>query len=344
MARKRRKKATKWIVIAMLPVLLLIIFASYTYFFLMERPFNSETYIRLPQNVSAREVVKIMNEHGALQPRSIATAIFRGIILFTKYLPYSGTYRFTEKNTNLDIIASIFSGKQLSVVSVTFPEGITIPDFAHILRSKLGVDSVSFVAETQNRKYTEQLDIPINSLEGYLMPETYFFYYRTEPSEIVQKLIAQQNKVWSERFEQAARTKGLSRHFILTLASIIEAESPLKEERPRISGVFYNRLKHGLKLESDPTVQYALGSKRRLKFRDLNFNNPFNTYFYKGLPPGPINSPSVSAIEAALNPEHHNFLYFVSVGDGSGKHLFAETFTKHLAYKSRFKKNQRQQK
>ncbi len=341
MARKRRKKFKKLTIALSVLVVIIIAFASYTGFFLMKHPFNRETYVRIPLNASTRQVVKIMNEYGALQPASISFLIMRGIILFTTNHPHSGTYRFTEDNTNFDVILSIFTGRQLSVVSVTFPEGITIADFARTVQLKLGVDSANFVKETQNRKYIEQLGIPINSLEGYLMPETYFFYYKAEPSEIVQKLIAQQDKVWKEYFKQEAIAKGFSRHFVLTLASIIEAETPSKEERKRVSGVFYNRLERGLKLESDPTVQYAIGSKRRLTLQDLNYDSPFNTYLYKGLPPGPINSPSISAIEAALNPEKHNYLYFVSIGDGSGKHIFSETFAKHLINKSRFQKNRR---
>lgn len=321
--------------------LVIVVFAVSIVFLLMKHPFNQETYVRIPANASTRQIVTIMNKYGALRPYSISILIMRGIILFTKNHPHSGTYRFTERNTNFDVVFSIFTGRQLSVVSVTFPEGITIADFARIVQSKLGIDSASFIKETQNKKYIEQLGIPINSLEGYLMPETYFFYYKTEASEIVQKLIAQQNKIWEERFEQEAKAKGYSRHFVLTFASIVEAETPLKEERRRISGVFYNRLKRDLKLESDPAVQYAIGSKRRLMFRDLNFDSPFNTYLYKGLPPGPINSPSISAIESALNPERHNYLYFVSIGDGSGRHLFSETFAKHLANKNQFKKNRR---
>jgi UPF0755 protein len=341
MVRKRRKKFKKLTIIFSVLVLIIIIFAAYTGIFLIKHPFNQETYVRIPPNASTRQVVKIMNEYGALQPASISFLIMRGVILFTASHPHSGTYRFTKYNTNFDIMFSIFTGRQLSVVSVTFPEGITIADFARIAQLKLGVDSANFVKETQNRKYIKQLGIPINSLEGYLMPETYFFYYKAEPSEIVQKLIAQQDKIWKEHFEQEAEAKGFSRHLVLTLASIIEAETPSKEERSRISGVFYNRLKRGLKLESDPTVQYAIGSKRRLTLRDLNYDSPFNTYLYKGLPPGPINSPSISAIEAALNPERHNYLYFVSIGDGSGKHLFSETFAKHLTNKGKFKKNRR---
>lgn len=339
MERKRSKKFKKPIIILSVCFLLIIIFATYTGFFLMKHPFNRETYVRIPPNASTRQVIKIMNEYGALQPASISFLIMRGIILFTTNHLHSGTYRFTKDNTNFDIMFSIFTGRQLSVVSVTFPEGITIADFARIVQLKLGVDSASFVKETQNRKYIEQLGIPINSLEGYLMPETYFFYYKSEPSEIVQRLIAQQDRVWKEHFEREAEAKGFSRHFVLTLASIIEAETPLKGERSRISGVFYNRLKRGLKLESDPTVQYALGSKRRLTLQDLNYDSPFNTYLYKGLPPGPINSPSISAIEAALNPEKHNYLYFVSIGDGSGKHFFSATYAKHLTNKGQFKKN-----
>jgi UPF0755 protein len=126
-----------------------------------------------------------------------------------------------------------------------------------------------------------------------------------------------------------AKKKNISLTELITMASIIEAETRYEPEKKTISGVYYNRLNKKMKLEADPTVQYALpdGPKKRLKFSDLKYNSPYNTYLHKGLPPGPINNPGLSSILAALEPGHHKFLYFAAKGDGS--HRFAETFDEH---------------
>lgn len=131
----------------------------------------------------------------------------------------------------------------------------------------------------------------------------------------------------------------MSRHQVVTLASIVEAETPVLEERPRVAGVYINRLEKGMLLQADPTVQYALNKFSRLTYSDLNYDSPYNTYRYAGLPPSPINSPSKSSIDAVLNYEKHNFIYFVAKGDGSGLHNFARTYEEHLKNVSLYRKN-----
>ena len=151
------------------------------------------------------------------------------------------------------------------------------------------------------------------NLEGYLLPETYQFERNVNVKQIINKLLNEGEKIWNSDNKDKVLSMGYSQYEILTLASIIEAETPNKIEYKKISGVYHNRLKIGMLLQADPTVQYALGSKKKLRRIDLDFNNPYNTYVYAGLPPGPINNPGKGAILAALNPEKHNFLYFVAI-------------------------------
>ncbi len=336
--KKKKSKLKKVIIISAIALAVILLSISAVILnFLYRRPFEKELFIQIPDEANTKRIVKIFNKYNGLKPTELSIPLIRMIVFVTGNFPKSGTYRFSQANSNLDIIRALFTGRQRSIVFVTFPEGIRLVDFASIVQKKLGVDSSEFIAEAQNSELIEKLNIPIKSLEGYLMPESYHFFYKTSTNEIIVRLVNEQNKVWAQKFEKQAKEKGLSRHFVLTLASIIEAESPLKEERKRISGVFYNRLAKGMNLESDPTVQYALGTKQRLRYSDLQIDNPYNTYLYKGLPPGPINSPSIESIEAALNPEKHKFLYFVSYGDGSGRHYFSETYEKHLANRLKFK-------
>lgn len=340
--KKKKKNLKNFFFFLVISSIVIFVFGVASLFLLLRKPISKEIFIQIPKNSSSTMIVRVFNEKGLLRPKEFFLPLLRLYLIVSGDIIHSGTYRFDSSNTNLSVLRSILCGRQMSIVSVTFPEGITIADFAHIAQEKLGVDSMSFVEETRKAKYREALGIDGTSIEGYLHPDTYFFYYMESPSIIIERVIEQQNKIWNKKFEQLARKKGLSRHFVLTLASIIEAESPLPEEKPLISGVYFNRLRIGMRLESDPTVQYALGGvKRRLSFEDLKIDSPYNTYIYEGLPPTPINSPGVASIEAVLNRAQHNYLFFVAVGDGSGRHYFAKTYSEHIRLKQKFKSNRK---
>ncbi|MEJ5287505.1 MAG: protein YceG like [Candidatus Kapaibacterium sp.] len=344
MKKRTKKKLLRVLYIIFAAVVApLLIFVFYSLSLLNKQIQKNEILVKISKNATTRTIVEEFNKYGALQPKELFVPLIRAYSFATGKIPVAGTYKFSNYFRNIDIIRAIFSGRQLYTVKVTYPEGITIKDFARITQKELGIDVDSFYKAIEEGNYVKKLNIPINSIEGYLMPETYFFYYGTDAENVVRKLIETQNRIWEEKFEGVCKEMGISRHFVLTLASIIELESPLKEERKRISGVFYNRLQKGMKLESDPTVQYALNSKKRIRFEDLDVDNLYNTYKYEGLPPGPICSPGVSSIEAAIYPEKHNFLYFVAYGDGSGRHRFARTFEEHLKNKALYKRELRKQ-
>jgi len=337
MKRKRKLKKINVVRYSILLLGVLIILSlGLSFFFLSRKVPHDEIFVKIPKNIKISQIVEILNSKGILKPKIFFVPVIKIYCTIWNCTPVAGTYRFTAKNTNFDVLRSILFGKQLSVVKVTYPEGITLKDFAMITKRELGVDTADFFEAIRKGHYIERMNIPVNSLEGYLMPETYFFFYGTDAETVVNKLVETQTKIWNEKFDSIARAKGLSRHFVLTLASIIELESPLKSERKTISGVFYNRLARGMKLQSDPTVQYAT-NRKTITYEDLNVDNEYNTYKYSGLPPGPICSPSVSSIEAALEPEQHSYLYFVAYGDGSGRHRFAKTFQEHLLYKRIYK-------
>lgn len=339
MSKKRRKKKGKKFLFLFFVFAFLLASLSISVFNLLKKKvISGDLYIEIPKNANSKRVIQIFNEKGLLYPKEFYLPILRIYLILTGNFIQSGTYRFNESNTNLSILRAILTGKQRSIISVTFPEGIKITDFAHIVKEKLGVDSLSFIKETKKQKYRIAVGIDCTNIEGYLHPDTYYFYYKENPSVIVERLIEKQNKIWKNKFEKLAQQKGFSRHFVLTLASIIEAESPLPSEKPIISGVYFNRLRARMRLESDPTVQYALGgTKKKLTFADLKVDSPYNTYLNEGLPPTPINSPSISSIEAVFEPSKNNYFFFVAMGDGSGRHYFAKTYAEHLKLKHKFK-------
>jgi UPF0755 protein len=224
---------------------------------------------------------------------------------------------------------------------VTFPEGITVNRFSAILKKNLGVDSLEFITLANSDSLLNAWNIGAPSFEGFLKPDTYEFYWQQPAIDILRFLVQQQNKLWQEKFASRALQQGKSRLEILTLASIVEAETPRPEERARIAGVYHNRLEKGMKLEADPTVQYSIGETRRLRYKDLEYKDIYNTYVHTGLPPGPINSPSASSIEAALNPEENSYYFFCAKGDGSNTHSFATSASEHAVNVLQYRRNRK---
>jgi UPF0755 protein len=172
------------------------------------------------------------------------------------------------------------------------------------------------------------LGIDAKSLEGYLLPADYEWYERSSAEEVLKSLCYSFKNFFTDSLVERTSEIGFTVHEVLTLASIIKGETDKVDEMPRISGVYHNRLRIGMKLQADPTVQYLLKNGwRRLTYKDLEIDSPYNTYKYFGLPPGPINNPGRDAILAALYPEKNKYLYFVA--DGNGGHTFAETLAGH---------------
>ena len=321
-------------------ILILIGLMLFSWFKLNEEiPIGNEIYITIPNNTSKSEIIKIFNSEGLLKPSWLFVFLTKAYgFIFEKHI-IAATYRILPNNTNFQILKAVFTGKQLYIVKITFPEGFTLTEFASISSRKLGIDSIEFMKLASLDSLLKARNIPGKNIEGYLYPNTYLFRWKTPVNEIIDKLLNSQDQIWNKKFAEEVYELDKSRHKILTLASIIEAETPVAAEKPRISGVYYNRLKRGMLLQADPTVQYAIGKKNKLTHNNLDFDSPYNTYKYHGLPPGPINSPGISSIEAAINPEKHNYYYFVAKGDGSGRHNFSRNLSEHRMNISYYRRN-----
>ena len=254
----------------------------------------------------------------------------------------AGTYDFEPGLSALQVLERIHSGIT-SPRTVTIPEGRRLEEVAEILAANGVVGLAEFFAaleEPANWSGTLAADRPLGvSLEGYLFPATYTFSLRATSDEVVRQMLERFDQAFPpDRLFQLGR-QGRSVHEVLTLASIVERETLVAEERALIASVFSNRLDEGIRLESDVTVQYAVSEipgsidrfgywKRELTLDDLAFPSPYNTYVSAGLPPGPIANPGDASIAAAIDPPPSNLFFFVARGDGS--HVFAETFDEHL--------------
>lgn len=236
------------------------------------------------------------------------------------------------------ILKLIFSGEAGMTINVVIPEGSDLRKIASILQKRIALDSSAFMKMVHDDSVCKSLGVKETSMEGYCMPDTYNLYKKQKAQDILKKLAVIHQLFWDKHCESLLKETSYSKHEILTLASIIEAEASVGSERKRISGVYHNRLKRGMKLEADPTVQYAIGKRKRLFYSDLKTDSPYNTYRYAGLPPGPINCPGRESILAALQPEKHGFIFFVAKGDGSGEHVFTTNGTDHAKAVNAYRK------
>ncbi len=223
---------------------------------------------------------------------------------------------------------------------VLIPEGLRQERIAAIVASQLDIDSLAFMKSTLDKSLLEKLDIESDSFEGYYFPGTYNFPWASTPEEVIRFLTGRFRAFYTDSLRTKAAERGLDELELLTLASIVEAETPLDEEKPLIAGVYLNRLKKNMKLQADPTVQYALGGKpERLLYKDLAIDSPYNTYKYKGLPPAPICNPGAASIMAVLEPAQTGYIYFVATGTGG--HYFAKTAAEHAKNVKKYRASRR---
>jgi len=238
----------------------------------------------------------------------------------------AGEYRFDRPMTPIDVVEKLARG-DVYVVRVTFPEGLTIGEMATIYQAHGLGTAAAFERAAADPAPIASLDPDATNLEGYLFPETYEAEPDAPASRLVDAMVARFRDVFDARLRQEAAARGLNTRQVITLASIVEKETGNAAERSIVAAVYENRLRIGMPLQCDPTVIYALEQAGRytghLHHDDMSFPSPYNTYRHMGLPPGPIASPGLASIVAALNPAPVNYLYFVSRHDGT--HAFART-------------------
>jgi UPF0755 protein len=240
-----------------------------------------------------------------------------------------GTYLLQRHLSWHDALDALTRGKGL-VHTVTIPEGWELREITALLERALNVPAESISAAVRDPALLERVGAPGPTLEGYLFPDTYTFPDGLPARAAVGEMVREFEHEWRPQWDSVARSLGMSRNDIVTLASIIEKEARRPDERPLISAVYHNRLHRHMPLQADPTVQFALGHHvERVTFKDLQVNSPYNTYRHLGLPPGPIGSPGVASIDAALAPAAVPYLYFVAAPDGH--HEFRTTFAEHSA-------------
>jgi UPF0755 protein len=292
-----------------------------------QKPYGPSTRVIIPRGATFADAADSLSKANLVGWRKMFRVYARATGGDRNIKP--GTYLLRHGTPWKDIIAALNGGHGL-VNTITIPEGYTISQIAPLLARTLKVPVESVQAAVRDTSLLERLDIPNPTLEGYLFPDTYAFPLGTTASQAVHEMVYDFERRWKPDWDARASALKINRNDLVTMASIVEKEARVPEERPVIAAVYYNRLQKGMLLQADPTVQYALGHHvGRVLYKDLAVKSPYNTYINKGLPPGPVAAPGVASLAAAANPANVPYLYFVASPDGH--HEFRMTLQEHTS-------------
>ncbi|HVH11646.1 MAG TPA: endolytic transglycosylase MltG [Longimicrobium sp.] len=295
----------------------------------------------VPPGSGMSAVADTLNARGIISSPAAFKAYARLKGAETKLQP--GVYE-VRRGASFDFILRKLTTGDVVKTRLVIPEGWELRRIAPRLAEVTGVPEDSVLSLLMNPAQARRYGVPGPTLEGYLYPATYTLPQGVRLDAILRELTGQYKRVWTPQMREQARALGMSEREVVTLASIVEKEAKVWSERPTIARVYHNRLKRNMRLEADPTVQYALGEhQRRLMRRHIEetANDPYNTYRNAGLPPGPIASPSRGAIQATLEPAEHDYLFFVARANGT--HVFTRTYNEHLREVARYRAEMRAQ-
>ena len=289
---------------------------------------DSPVHLYIPTGSDFEDVMSLLSREGLLQD----TASFRWVAVKKNYPRhvYPGRYLIPEACSNNQLVGLLRSGKQ-DPVELVFNNIRTPQKLASVVSLQIEADSNDILSLFGDEDLLRKHDLTRETAMGVFIPNTYEIYWNTTAEEFLERMIREYRDFWNEDRKTKAASIGLEPMEVMILASIVDEETLLKEEEPRIAGVYMNRLERRIRLHADPTVKFAVGdmSITRVLKKHLEVDSPYNTYRHGGLPPGPIVVPSISAIDAVLDYERHKYLYFCAREDFSGYHNFATNITQH---------------
>lgn len=289
---------------------------------------GAEQFVEIPPGSGAAAIGARLAEAGVIRdPETFRAALWlSGRSRDLK----AGEYRFDAPATSLEVIDRLARGDVYRRL-LTFREGLTIAEMARVFEERGFGTAADFERAASNVSLIADLDQAAPDLEGYLFPETYAFPRGTSAEQVVAQMVAHFKEAYDADLRAKAAAAGLTTRQVMTIASLVEKETGRPEERPQVAAVYRNRLALGMPMQADPTVIYGLNKAGQyagnLTRENLQFDSPYNTYRYAGLPPGPIAAPGRASLAATLDPAAVKYLYFVSRNDGS--HVFAETLAEH---------------
>jgi len=338
MEQKPKRKGRKIFLWAVLSLLMIVIVGAVVVRKTIFKPFNLEetVYIYIDNEKNYEEVITQLKKADLPSEQ-----LFR---ILSERMNYpgnikTGRYAIKDGMTMLDVIRVLRAGNQ-TPVKLTFNNVRTREDLAGRISQQLMMDSALLANALNDPEKIKEAGFDENTLPALFIPNTYEVYWDTSIDHLLNRMKKEYDRFWDDARKSKAEKIGLSPVQVSTLASIVEEEATYSEEYPVVAGLYLNRLKKGMRLEADPTVKFAVGdfSLRRILFRHLEVESPYNTYRNTGLPPGPIRIPSIQAIDGTLSPQQHNYLFMCAKEDLSGKHNFAATHAEHARNAARYQR------
>ncbi len=299
---------------------------------------NEEAYVYIPTGATIEDVL------GLLDPLLVNTKSFVHIAERKGYTSNikGGKYAIKKGMSNNDIVNSLRSRN--IPVKVSFNNQETLADLAGRISSQIEPDSLALLSVLNDQGFYDANGFSPDTKIAMYIPNSYEYFWNTSAEKFRERMLKEYNRFWNDERKAKAKALGLSVNEVVSLASIVHKETAKVDERPRVAGVYLNRLRRNIKLQADPTVIFALKKHtgnfdtviKRVLYKDLEIDSPYNTYKYPGIPPGPITMPDISAIEAVLNPEKHDYYYFVANVENFGYHKFAKTLAQHNRNKAQY--------
>ena len=337
-------KNINWKIIGITIVLLILLVVGYIY--IQIGPYNKNSkkdiLVEIPNGATLTKVSSILEENKLIKNK----VLFKVVSKFKEDNNgvKAGKYLLSQKYSNSEILDVLISGKTYNDgIKITIPEGSTYKEVIKYLTNKK-IGKVEVYEELINNpkefydkyKFLDEKDI--TTLEGFLYPDTYYFEKDMSEKDVISAMLKRFSEVYTPELKEKQKKMGLTLQQVINMASIIEKEAVKDVDRPKIAGVFYNRLEIGMPLQSDATIQYIFDERKHIvSYSDLKIDSPYNSYLNKGLPPTPISNPGIKSIEAALEPEDNDYLYFVATVDGGNN--YSKTYDEHLKYVKEYKEN-----
>ncbi len=324
--------------------LIVVIVASVYGYMMYRNIFSSNTnftekeiFVYIPTDADYNEVIQIISPYIKDIENFKTTAEKKSYLANVK----SGRFLFKKDMNNNDLVNSL---RQNVPLNLAFNNQERLEDLAGRIGSQIEADSTSLMKSFTDEKFLQVQNMTRENVLSLFIPNSYEFFWNTSADKFRERMAKEYRKFWTPERLEKAKAQNLTPLQVSTLAAIVHKETVKSDERPRVAGVYLNRLERGMKLEADPTVIYSVKNNandftieiKRVLYKDLETDSPYNTYKYQGLPPGPIAMPDVTALDAVLNPEKHNYIYFCASVTNFGYHEFAVTMAQHEANRQKY--------
>lgn len=330
-------RQSKWKVIGLTAVILVVLVGIFVAIQIgpYDKKNKEDIIIDIPSGSTSTTISNILYKNELIKNKTL----FKLVLRVSNKAPSikAGKYILNKSYSNMDIVNLLASGKIYHTgIKITIPEGSTSKEIIDILeKNKLGTKENYEELINNPSQFYDKFEFlkadDINSLEGFLYPDTYYIDDKSSEKEILSTMLARFNSLYSEELKKKQKELNMTLQEVVNLASIVEKEAVLDEDRPIIASVFYNRLNIGMALQSDATIQYIFKERKKIvTYADLEIDSPYNSYKNKGLPPTPIANPGIKSIEATLNPATTDYLYFVAKMDGGNN--YSKTYEEHLKF------------